>query len=485
MKPLLCILLVITLLITVFAFSVSTVDAYQYKSGTIISDTTWTKADGPYRLTGTVYVNSGVTLTIESGTIIDLYTSTLYVYGTLICRGLSTDKITFYSSFGASSYVYMISATNWNESNNSGSIIDNTVFSSTCAYVSSCSPKISNNLFIASASIALRLYSSSSNVTGNAFDCPSTAIYTTGSTSPIISNNFIKSSGNYGVYGTAPALISNNNITGCSIGILSTGNCTITGNLITSNNNGVANSGTGTIIQNNTIAKNGIGINGIGLISNNTIGQNNIGLTVNINATSSIVYNNIYSNTTNLQFTVNATTLNVSNNWWGTTDSDSINQTIQRDYPSSTVIFTPYLTSENPYAPAIETINYTPAPTPTPFITPNPVPSPPATPTPTPWYTITPTAAPSTVNPTQTIVQPTWTPTPTPTPTPIPTPSPTPKVVPGSPLAVSSDSLYEYFCQLDVMGIASIVLIGLGLIWVAIVLAVVSQKVIKKVIAKT
>ena len=485
MKTLLSILLAATILITIFAFNFSTVDAYQYKSGTITSDTTWTKSDGPYRLTGTVYVNGGVTLTIEPGTIIDLYTSTLYVYGTLNCRGLSTDKITFYSSIGAPSYVYMISATNWNESNNSGSIIDNTVFSSTCAYVSSCSPKISDNLFIASASYALRLYSSSSNVTGNAFDCSSIAIYTTGSTYPIISNNFIKSTGAYGVYTIAPAVISNNNITGCSIGILSTSNSTITGNLITSNNNGIANSGTRTIIQNNTIAKNSIGINGIGLISNNTIGQNNIGLTISINDTTNIVYNNINSNTTNLQLMINATILNVSNNWWGTTDSDSINQTIQKDYPSSTVIFTPYLTSENPYAPAIETINYTPVPTPTPFITPSPVPSPPATPTPTPWYTINPTAAPSTVDPTQTIIQPTWTPTPDPTPSPIPTPSPTPKVVPGSPLTVSSDSLYEYFCQLDIMEIASMVLMALGIIWAAIVLVVVSPKVIKKVIAKT
>jgi hypothetical protein len=36
-------------------------------SGTITSDITWTKAGSPYELTGTVVVNSGVTLSIEPG----------------------------------------------------------------------------------------------------------------------------------------------------------------------------------------------------------------------------------------------------------------------------------------------------------------------------------------------------------------------------------------------------------------------------------
>src|SRR5208337_5359065 len=40
-------------------------------NGTINSDTTWTKANSPYNLTGPVTVDPGVTLSIEPGTIVD------------------------------------------------------------------------------------------------------------------------------------------------------------------------------------------------------------------------------------------------------------------------------------------------------------------------------------------------------------------------------------------------------------------------------
>ena len=158
-------LLVLTILVGAMIWSLSPVDAYQYKSGYINENTTWTKDEGPYRLTGTLYVNPGVILTIEPGTVVDFYSYNLYVYGTLNCRGTSDNKIVLYSSATyTSSCVYFQSSPSWNETTSSGCIIDNAVLSSTRVSVTNCSPKISNNLFTASAYTALQISSNSSPI---------------------------------------------------------------------------------------------------------------------------------------------------------------------------------------------------------------------------------------------------------------------------------------------------------------------------------
>jgi len=72
-------------------------------------------------------------------------------------------------------------------------------------------------------------------------------------------------------------------------------------------------------------------------------------------------------------------------------------------------------------------------------------------------------------------------PTPEPTSTPIPTPTPTPKIVPGSPLSVGSTSLEELLSQLDLMSIAQIVVISLGLMWIVIISVTIAKKLYDKV----
>jgi hypothetical protein len=65
----------------------------QTVNGIITQDTTWTKANGPYSLTGPVGVSQGVTLTIEPGTTVNLNNYYIIVNGTLVAKGTSTDKI--------------------------------------------------------------------------------------------------------------------------------------------------------------------------------------------------------------------------------------------------------------------------------------------------------------------------------------------------------------------------------------------------------
>lgn len=470
-------LLALTILIGAMIWSLSPVDAYQYKSGYINENTTWVKDEDPYRLTGSVYVNPGVTLTIEPGTIVDFYSYSIYVSGTLNCQGTSDNKIVLYSSASyTSSSVYFQSSPSWNETTNSGCIIDNAVLSSTGVYVTNCSPKISNSLFTASTSYALRLYTSSSTVYRNVFDCQNIAIYISGSSSsPTIAENYIKSSNNYGISAGGPAAIINNNITGCSTGISASSNSNITGNLITSNTYGIMTTGITTLIQNNTISKNTYGISGGGTIINNTIGGNQIGINVIYPINTNLTYNTIFSNPDNLQLLSN-TNFTAPNNWWGTTDIQLINQTIKIvQTVTGNVTFIPFLSMPNPSAPDVTSIAVDPAPTPTPFVTPSPVPSPSTTPYPiyTPYPTPTPT-----VSPTDAPIQPT--PIPTPIPTEAPTPIPTPKVIPGSPLSIGSSTWEETFAQFDIMNLAKLVVIGLGIMWVIILLVSVDRKFAKK-----
>lgn len=128
-------------------------------NGIINSDTTWTKANSPYNLTGPVTVSPGVTLTIEPGTIVDAnYLNYLQINGTINARGTTNEPINFnggqplsapngldllFGDFSGGDVIFSQSSSSWNQQTQSGSIIENAVIED--LVINGGSPKISAN----------------------------------------------------------------------------------------------------------------------------------------------------------------------------------------------------------------------------------------------------------------------------------------------------------------------------------------------------
>ncbi|TAK61577.1 MAG: right-handed parallel beta-helix repeat-containing protein, partial [Bacteroidetes bacterium] len=89
------------LVVTVFYFTFSSTLFAGNISGNVTTDSTWTFASSPVVVTGTVTVNSGVTLTIEPGVTVKFDPGTqLIIAGALNADGKSDSLITFTSNAG-------------------------------------------------------------------------------------------------------------------------------------------------------------------------------------------------------------------------------------------------------------------------------------------------------------------------------------------------------------------------------------------------
>ena len=361
---------------------------YTNVSGIISSDTTWTQANSPYMLTGNVLVNNGVTLTIEAGATVNCVNGYIEVNGTLRAMGSSANPIDF--PYGASINFTQYS-NGWNEQTSSGSIIEN-ANGPIHVGINDAFPKISSNSFVVTS-----IYGGSPIISNNII-IGEVVVY---SGTPVISNNNFNAS-LISIYGGSP-IISDNNITGILepnasylngfvympvYGIILEGNNTnayISDNTIANHETAGINvvSGTATI-QRNLINNNQYGIsilqNANLIIQNNTIANNSRGISdTSPSATSTIIYNNIYKNSFNIYLgssltnNANPNNVNATYNWWGTTDTQGINQTVydfKDDFTLGTVTFVPFLTAPN--AEAVPNPN---APIPIPASTQSPSPS--------------------------------------------------------------------------------------------------------------
>ncbi|MFZ7137668.1 MAG: right-handed parallel beta-helix repeat-containing protein [archaeon] len=214
------------------------------QSGLVVvidSDTTWTKADSPYNITGPMLVNNGVTLSIEAGTIVNLNKYDLKVNGTLRAIGTATENINFINGNKIEFSQY---SNPWNEQICSGSIIQYSILNS-CQIHASVPVKLDNNILMDV------VVSDSSIVTNNEISGNVTA-----ASSNIISDNNIKGWVSIGV----STVISNSTIeediiakdagvTNCYIaGSISAEGCNISNNEI---RQGIT--GTSLMITNNVV----------------------------------------------------------------------------------------------------------------------------------------------------------------------------------------------------------------------------------------
>ena len=306
-------------------------------TGMLTSDTTWTQADSPYMLTGNVIVNYGVILTIQAGTIVDLGSYDIEVNGTLQAIGNQASPITF----DGGQIAFTEYSTNWTESVGTGCIIQNANISSEIFL--GYSTKLSNDIIYA-------------------------PIITDGGQSIIVNNTIM---GGIGVSGYE--VVSNNKILNQGISIVPS-NVTISDNTIsdtpiaidvfTLGDNAIY-SYNYPLIQGNLIVNNTYGVRvrceqgsepQSPLILNNTVTNNAVGIYLaEFQGTPDpvILNNNICNNSNyNIQ-TELSNNINATYNWWGTTNTQSINQTIYDNKDNSTygnVTFVPSLISPNTQA---------------------------------------------------------------------------------------------------------------------------------------
>ena len=391
-------------------------------NGIISQDTIWSKASSPYRLTGPITVNNGITLIVESGTTVNLDRYTIQILGTLSAKGSGGNKIYFNGFSDSSSYqiIFNQSSTSWNENTNLGSIIENSVVNVASIFIDNTSPKVNHNS-IGGANVgdkvpAVISISGGSTIISNNTITPSFrsyAIEIEGGT-PIVTNNYIVNpySAWTGIYidGKNSAFVFGNSIIGFANGIfVRDGTPTIERNNIENNAVGVAIDGDSQIkvmMQNNTVTKNEIAIrfgNNYALAS--ILRFNNIELGSSTWAGPRLV--DLDDGFIGPSYTINAV-----DNWWGTSDAQAVNQSVNGELVNIglagyggerrvSAIVIPVLTSPNSQAsPEVvdlpEAIPY-PSPYPTPFPsqittpTKSPLPTPIESPTPS-FFTSTPTS---------------------------------------------------------------------------------------------
>jgi hypothetical protein len=387
--------------ILIIAFSsltiiLATIPLGMAQSGTntstiISSDTAWTQVNSPYNIKGNLLVNSGTSLTLATGTTLNLngymvVTGSLIIQqgvtiniqnasgyiqvdGTLQALGTNSSPISingagqvysigaFYGGISYSAITFSQQSIGWNQQTSSGSIIENTIINSTTLTTSN-SIKLSQDTFANDFNIK----GGSPLITG----CTIKSGFTIWDGSPIISNNQIKGGitleGDYGFSSGQVTYINDNSISGQVLCLEAPFRSAVVfeRNFVTNSNGSAIDIAFSTNIGCSMI------------IINNTITNSAVGIQLHYGYPQLISNNNIYGNTVNFKLD-NDHSINCTFNWWGTIDQQAIGKSIydfNYDFTLGTVNFVPFLTAPNQEAmpnpdASITTLNPSATPTPT------------------------------------------------------------------------------------------------------------------------
>lgn len=377
-------------LLSISSVPLGTAQSGQTVNGIISTDTSWTKENSPYNLTGNLLIDSGVTVAVETNAVLNLNgyyirvngtlniqagvtinmgitknnPSSIQVNGILSARGTTANPIHFNgaidSSAGAGipsarSFVsFSASSTAWNEQTISGCVIENSILNQTSISVSATVKIESNELRGAGISAIV----GSSIISHNLLSDGASISISRGS--PLITNNqinggYILIDGNVDSPIISSNIISNLNPKLPSVTLA--GICVL-GNFFPNE--------AGTIsIERNIIKDSYYGIQLVEnerynmrkpiIIRYNAITNNEIGISITAKFFATINNNNIYSNNASINLSLYETwDVEASNNWWGTTDKSLIDQSIldvNDNFNLGKVKYTPILSVPDPLAP--------------------------------------------------------------------------------------------------------------------------------------
>ena len=252
-------ILVSFVLLTLFV-GAQQASAATYVSGTISEDTTWTVADSPYVVSGSVTVSQDVTLTIEPGVVIKFSGTALTINGTLIADGTSSQPIYFTSlkddSVGG-------------DTNGDGSATAPSPWDwSGISFASTSINSILDNVVVRYGYNNISVQTSSLTVSNSVTEKGQQSGITIGNATPTITENVIRNNSIGISISSSSPIITNNTIQGNGTGLEATGtsNATITDNTIIGNTGYALNfepDSTQSTISGNNISDNGY--NGIRL----------------------------------------------------------------------------------------------------------------------------------------------------------------------------------------------------------------------------
>ncbi len=345
------VMLITIVLLSAFLI-LSPVHAETSVSGSINSNTTWTKANSPYKMTGVVTVQEGVTLTIEPGVTFELGGWYMYVRGSLHAEGKPYNQIHFTADIpGYAPAIYF-------ESTSSDCSVKNVVLDQVRLVIRGGTPIIAENTFLRSVEAAIQADAGSPTITANMFEGIPTKGISVSESSRVTNNLFNRTTGQAtAIIATGNAYVANNQIIGFYQGIALAGLVTAERNVIINcSYGGVASVDANPVIKANYVSGSTYGIKGGGTIESNTIINNEYGIIIDTGAI--IENNNIVNNENGISLTTTGY-FNATNNYWGTTNAAIISRLITDNADNSKlgkINYEPILTGPSSTAPNDDTI---------------------------------------------------------------------------------------------------------------------------------